>query len=99
MNTIRKLDEIENSVVEKTAPKKKEKKKSVVKILYVEADEDHVAMQDGSNRQMKLVYVHEGIKNEGKNRKVLINPVYFTGLYNNNKEQLWLEVAGYIYKY
>jgi len=28
MNTIRKLDEIENSVVEKTAPKKKAKKKT-----------------------------------------------------------------------
>jgi hypothetical protein len=33
MNTIRKLDEIENSIVEKTAPKKKAKNKSEVKIL------------------------------------------------------------------
>lgn len=98
MNTIRKLDEIENSAVEKTALKKKAEKKSEVKILYIEADEDHVAMQDGSNKQMKLVYVHEGIKREGKNRNALINPRYFTGLYSNS-EQLWLEVADYIYKY
>ena len=99
MNTIRKLDEIENSIVEKTAPKKKAKNKSEVKILYVEADEDHVAMQDGTNKQMKLVYVHEGLKSEGRNRNALLNPVYFTGLYNNKSEQLWLEVADYIYKY
>lgn len=99
MNNIRKLDEIENSAVEKTVYKKKADKKSEAKLLYVEADEDHVAMQDGTNKQMKLIYVHEGLKNEGKNRNALINPRYFTGLYNNNNEQLWLEVADYIYKY
>jgi hypothetical protein len=58
-----------------------------------------VAMQDGTNKQVKLVYVHEGLKSEGRNRNALINPVYFTGLYNNKSEQLWLEVADYIYKY
>ncbi|WMJ76359.1 MULTISPECIES: ISLre2 family transposase [unclassified Sedimentibacter] len=99
MNNIRKLDEIENSAVEKTVYKKKTNKKLEAKLLYVEADEDHVAMQDGTNKQMKLIYVHEGLKNEGKNRNALINPRYFTGLYNNNNEQLWLEVADYIYKY
>ncbi|WMJ77199.1 MULTISPECIES: ISLre2 family transposase [unclassified Sedimentibacter] len=99
LNNIRKLDKIENSAVEKTVYKKKLDKKSELKILYVEADEDHVAMQDGTNKQMKLIYVHEGLRSESKNRNALINPRYFTGLYNNNNEQLWLEVADYIYKY
>ena len=31
-----------------------------MKIIYIEADEDHVAMQDGTNKQIKLIYVHEG---------------------------------------
>lgn len=36
--------------------------KRVVPYLYIEADEDHVAYQDGTNREIKLVYVHEGFK-------------------------------------
>ncbi len=35
-------------------------KKRVVKTLYIEADEDHVALQNGRNKEIKLIYVHEG---------------------------------------
>ena len=34
--------------------------KKPIQTLFIEADEDHVAYQDGTNRFMKLVYVHEG---------------------------------------
>ncbi len=91
MNTIRKLDNIDNSSVEIM-----EENKSV-DIIFIEADEDHVAMQDGSNKQVKLVYVHEGIKQIGKKRYKLINPRYFAGTYTNS-EELWLEVAAYLDK-
>ncbi|NLN15640.1 MAG: ISLre2 family transposase, partial [Tissierellia bacterium] len=60
-----------------------------------EADEDHVAMQDGVNREIKLVYVHEGRKLKSKGRYELINKRYFTGSLKNN-EDLWLEVANYL---
>lgn len=89
MNSIRKLGSVGNNVVSI-----KEKKK-IVKTLYIEADEDHVALQDGKCIEPKLVYVHEGIKQVGKERWELLNPRYFSGIYTNSDE-LWVEVADYI---
>ena len=89
MNSIRELGRIENNAVEI----KQEKK--AVKILYIEADEDHVALQEGGHIEPKLVYVHEGRKKVGKDRWELINARYFSGIYNNSDE-LWIEVADYI---
>jgi hypothetical protein len=62
MNTIRELGSIGNAAV-----KIKEKNRSV-KALYIEADEDHVALQDGGHEEPKLVYVHEGKVKVGKAR-------------------------------
>jgi hypothetical protein len=89
MNSIRELGKIENDAVE-VKPEKK-----VVKTLYIEADEDHVALQNGGHIEPKLVYVHEGKKKVGKDRWKLINARYFSGVYNNSDE-LWLEVTDYI---
>jgi len=82
--------------------------KKEIKILYIEADEDHVALQGKNIKKEnnknarrismpRLVYVHEGIdyeKSTGK-RKALKNTRYFGGEYKNS-EELWLEVAEYI---
>jgi hypothetical protein len=82
--------------------------KKDINILYIEADEDHVALQGKNFKKEntektrrismpRLVYVHEGIDHEkstGK-RKVLKNTRYFGGEYKNS-EILWLEVAEYI---
>ena len=73
MNPIRELGKIENSAV-----KINEEKKNI-DILFIEADEDHVAMQDGTNKEIKLVYVHEGKELVSKDRYKLKNPRYFTG--------------------
>ncbi len=54
MNTIRRLGNVENDEAEIPL------KKRVVKTLYIEADEDHVALQNGRNKEIKLIYVHEG---------------------------------------
>src|SRR5699024_7695430 len=91
MNVVHK--EIETATV--TVAPKEEKRQ--VKALYIEADEDHVAYQDGRNRFMKLVYVHEGKKAiAGKaKRHELIHPYRFTGLYPDN-EELWFEVLDYL---
>lgn len=89
MNSIRELGSIDNDTVEI----KQEKK--AVKALYIEADEDHVALQDGGHIEPKLIYVHEGRKKVGKDRWKLINARYFSGVYNSSDE-LWLEVADYI---
>ena len=88
--------------------------KKQVRYLYIDADEDHVALQfikkkgdieRGSNGQknnsvqVKLVYVYEGIEpeNPGSKRYRLINPHYFSGVYEgDDNENLWAEVADYI---
>lgn len=103
---------IHGLVVEMPKPEVKEKKK--IKILHINADEDHVAAQfwnvkgdlkrneDGRKSNTiisKLVYVYEGTERESPTSKrwKLINPHYFSGLYEGERNQdLWLEVADYI---
>lgn len=91
MNCIRELGNIDNDASGIEAGKK------AVKTLYIEADEDHVALQDGRHVEPKLVYVHEGRKKAGKDRWELINPRYFSGIYDES-DDLWLEIADYIDK-
>jgi hypothetical protein len=84
MNIVHRLNHIKAELTEK--PTK-------VATLYVEADENHIHLQNGKDGQIRLVYVHEGKKEVGKNRKELIHPRFFTG-YDSDK--LWEEVVGYI---
>ncbi len=89
MNYVHRLGMIESS--ECPLPAKK-----VVKHLFIEADEDHVAMQHLGNQQLKLIYVHEGHQKVGKRRNKLINTRYFTGFYNGRPDELWYEVLTYL---
>lgn len=91
MNAIRELGPVKSSEV------KIVRAKETPKILYVEADEGHVALQSGGCAEPKLVYVHEGRKQVGKDRWQLQNPRYFGGMYKES-EELWNEVADYIDK-
>lgn len=105
------LDEISKQSVmnkihnlEVKEPEVKVDEKRNVKILYIEADEDHVALQSKEEGQKKkampkLVYVHEGIDPDrsSKTRTRLKNVKYFGGIYRES-EDLWLEVAQYIDK-
>ncbi|MCI9636076.1 MAG: hypothetical protein HFG77_06720 [Hungatella sp.] len=93
-------------------PKKEEPVgKRRVRYLYVEADEDHIALQfhekkgdvrrwkgRGDNGKIvKLVYVHEGYKEAGARGKELKGVRYFGGLYpGKENETLWCEVKDYI---
>ena len=91
-------------------PETEEGEKRRTETLYVDADEDHIALQfheekgdvkrwkgHGDNGQIvKLVYVHEGKEEKGK-RKQLKNPHFFGGIYSGKEnERLWREVSGYI---
>ena len=91
MNSIRELGPVDNSAVVI------KKAKATPKILYIEADEDHVAQQSGGCAEPKLVYVHEGRKQVSKDRWELQNIRYFGGMYKET-EELWNEVADYIYQ-
>jgi hypothetical protein len=94
--------------IEVVPPAVEVKEKKEIKILHIEADEDHVALQgkyikkenNEKTRRIimpRLVYVHEGIDYEKSTvkRKVLKNARYFGGEYRDS-EELWLEVAEYI---
>lgn len=93
------MNKVHTAKVNSPALKCSEKRN--IRILYIEADEDHVAHQakkKGGSRCLmpKLIYVHEGIdlgKSTAK-RKVLKNVRYFGG--DCSSEDLWLQVAQYI---
>lgn len=89
MNEIRKLSTIPNNAA--TIKKAKQE----VPILYIEADEDHVALQKGKTDIVKIIYVHEGKQPVSKGRNKLLNVRYFTGA-KQSSEELWLDVAKYI---
>ena len=90
------------------------KVKKEVDYLYIEADEDHVSLQfrakkgdlirNEKNQKnncliTKLVYVHEGIKNESpkSKRHKLINPYYFCRVCSGkDNDKFWDEVYEYL---
>lgn len=89
MNTLRKIDNI------KTYETPNNKKKA--EVIYIEADEDHINLQNGKSGIAKLIYVHEGKQIIRKGRNQLKNTVYFSGVYDGDKiEDLWEQVWKYI---
>lgn len=89
-NKIKKFSQIEFS--EEIPEKKKQ-----IKYLYIDADEDHVSLQNGKNKINKLIYVYENKIKESKGRNILINKKYFSSV-KKSGEDLWLEVLDYIDK-
>jgi len=73
------------------APKEKLK----AKYIHVEADEDHVWLQDGTNTIVPLISIHEGIARDG-NRGKCIN-VHHISSYGKSIEELWQQAAEWIY--
>ncbi|MGB9826094.1 MAG: UPF0236 family transposase-like protein, partial [Desulfofundulus sp.] len=62
MNTIRKYF----SKAKSEQPGQGEAVRKAARVLYIEADEDHVARQGGKSILVPLVYVHEGWEKAGK---------------------------------
>lgn len=86
MKSVRSLEKLK---LEKLPEKKKE-----AEVLYVEADEDHIALQSGKSAMPRLAYVHEGVEPQGSRRR-LKSPYYVAGL-KGKAEKLWQEVYEYI---
>lgn len=89
-NKMKKFSEVE--FLEEILEKKKQ-----IKYLYIDADEDHVSLQNGKNKINKLIYVYESKVKESKGRNILINKKYFSSV-KKSGEDLWLEVLDYIDK-
>ena len=77
-------------------------KKKEVEYLYIDADEDHIALQheDIDSEINKLIYVYEGVKPEApkSKRNKLINAHYFGGICKRTIDNtaLWEQVRMYI---
>ncbi len=82
----------ENGAIDNLELEVKEKRK--VDTIYIEADEDHVPLQNGKNKEMKLIYVYDEKTKINKGRTKLENTRYFTG--EMDPEDLWTEVATYL---
>lgn len=83
--------------------------KKELKTLYIDADEDHVALQylekKGDIRKPRIntvmpriIYVYEGVESDEEGRPRLINPRYFGGIYDGQEavSRLWTEVLSYL---
>lgn len=62
--------------------------------LFIEVDEDHVAMQSGKNRQLRLAYIYEKKVAEGPTRRRLENLVFFSGF--EDMESFWRKIDAYL---
>jgi hypothetical protein len=62
--------------------------------VFIEADEDHVAMQQCKSKQMKMACVYEGKERVSKGRRRLVNKHVFSGYESPSK--FWQEVNQYI---
>ena len=65
--------------------------------LFVEADEDHVTLQDGRKTHVKLVYLHEGAEEKG-GRPQLKYPLFFTCPLDTKPDRLWEQIDAAIGK-
>ena len=79
---IKKLD-IDEQYEEKKEKRKEKREKRRVKVLYINLDEDHVAVQKSLKHklQCKIGYVYENVVKECKNRYRLTNKHTICGTY------------------
>ena len=86
MQQVRRLNRLETEPVDK---------KRVVKVLHVEADEDHVPLQNGSNTMVPLISVHEGVEKNGKRGRC--KNIHHISSHGIKTEDLWRTAAEWIY--
>lgn len=104
------MKEIHELAIPKIIPELKEKRKK--KVLYINADEDHVSLQFHKKKgdltenangyknntvMPKLIYVFEGIKKEGpRSKRNQLINKHCFGGVTSGNEKLWEEVMAYI---
>lgn len=82
--------------IETDYPVLPESKQTKIEKLYIEADEDHIHLNNGKNAMVKLVYVYEGKDKVYEDRRSLRNVKVFTQL-GSETEELWNKVQEYVY--
>lgn len=69
--------------------------KRTVRYLNVEADEDHVSLQDGTDTIVPLISIHEGVEHIGKRGKCI--NIHHISSHGKNIEDMWQEAAEWVY--
>jgi len=67
-------------------------KKRAAKVIHIQADEDHVAMQDGRNVMPKLLAIHEPVK-ENRGRRSSLPNRYLMSSYKESISDMWERVG------
>jgi hypothetical protein len=68
-----------------------------VPVIHIQADEDHVAMQDGRRDSMvKLAVIHEPARRQGK--RTYLPQRYCLSSYKEHPEEFWLRIANEVSK-
>ncbi|QAV33339.1 Uncharacterised protein family (UPF0236) [Fervidobacterium changbaicum] len=75
--------------------KREIKEKRKVRVLYIEVDEDHVALQNGKKEIPRFVYINEG--RQSKNGRNELKNVYNKAYVGVEAEGIWIDVANYVY--
>lgn len=75
---------------------KQPESKRQVRVIHVEADEDHVSLQDGTKTIVPLISIHEGVERNGKRGSC--KNIHYISDYGKDPEELWLEAANWIYE-
>jgi hypothetical protein len=86
MNKIRRTKELKMEI-----PEKKRK----VRYLNVEADEDHVSLQDGTDTIVPLISIYEGVEHIGKRGKCI--NIHHISSYGKSIDDMWQEAAEWVY--
>jgi len=86
MNKIRRTKELKMEIPE-------EKRK--VRYLNVEADEDHVSLQDGTDTIVPLISIHEGVERRGKRGKCI--NIHHISSHGKSIDDMWQEAAEWVY--
>ncbi len=80
-----------NRIRESEVPEEPSIERRKVRFLHIDADEDHVALQNGKKAIVPIISVYEGIERIGK-RGRCIN-IFHRGSYGEDPEALWERVA------
>ena len=87
---MKKVRQIEDYELEKV-----ERNETVTKI-HLQADEDHISLQDGRKTIVKLVTLHEGTEKENRTRNALVNKISFTPMHKESNSKFWENTFWYI---
>ena len=72
-------------------PRREPVKRREVPQLHIDADEDHVHLQDGKSTIVPLVSVYEGIEHQGK--RGICKNVFHISEYGKSPSELWEQVS------